>query len=193
MLSCFCEGGIFTVKWGGGIFTEIIFTVNMPPAKILPSQLAKLCYSFTFEMITFLWHPLTPKCTWPSQNKPKKTLIKFRDNCFRNYAPFTSRGGGIITKMTVQLNRAMQKILPNALHCYEVNCGPEKEWSPGRRWQGVLAGKWGNSQQILYNCLKEDFWPFPTRDQLAGDWLGDCFFRCISEESTNSHSVTPNC
>ena len=52
-------------------------------------------------MQTFLWHPLTPKCTWPSQNKSKKTLRKYWENFFRNYAPFYIQGGGIITEMTV--------------------------------------------------------------------------------------------
>ena len=45
-------------------------------------------------MQTFLWHPLTPKCTWPSQNKSKKTLRKYWENFFRNYAPFYIQGGG---------------------------------------------------------------------------------------------------
>ena len=44
-------------------------------------------------MSTFLWHPLTPKCTWPSQNKFQKTLRKYWENFFRNYAPFYIQGG----------------------------------------------------------------------------------------------------
>ena len=45
-------------------------------------------------MQTFLWHPLTPKCTWLSQNKSKKTLRKYWENFFRNYALFYMQGGG---------------------------------------------------------------------------------------------------
>ena len=52
-------------------------------------------------MQTFLWHPLTPKCTWPSQNKSKKTLRKYWENFFRKYAPFYIQGVGIFTEITV--------------------------------------------------------------------------------------------
>ena len=52
-------------------------------------------------MQTFLWHPLTPKCTWPSQNKSKKTLRKYWENLFRNYALFYMQGVGIFTEITV--------------------------------------------------------------------------------------------
>ena len=38
--------GIFTVKWGGGIFTEIIFTVNMPPLKISLTKTGKTMLFF---------------------------------------------------------------------------------------------------------------------------------------------------
>ena len=52
-------------------------------------------------MQTFLWHPLTPKCTWPSQNKSKKTLRKYWENFFRNYALFYMQGVGILMEITV--------------------------------------------------------------------------------------------
>ena len=52
-------------------------------------------------MQTFLWHPLTPKCTWLSRNKSKKTLRKYWENFFRNYTLFYMQGGGIFTEMTV--------------------------------------------------------------------------------------------
>ena len=54
-------------------------------------------------MQTFLWHPLTPKCTWLSQNKSKKTLRKYWENFFRNYAIFYMQGMGIFTEITVQV------------------------------------------------------------------------------------------
>ena len=53
-------------------------------------------------MQTFLWHPLTPKCTCLSQNKSKKTLRKYWENFFRNYALFYMQGVGIFTEITVQ-------------------------------------------------------------------------------------------
>ena len=53
-------------------------------------------------MQTFLWHPLTPKCTWPSQNKSKKTLRKYWENFFCNHALFYMQGVGIFTEITVQ-------------------------------------------------------------------------------------------
>ena len=54
-------------------------------------------------MQTFLWHPLTPKCTWLSQNKSKTTLRKYWENFFRNYARFYMQGVGIFTEITVQV------------------------------------------------------------------------------------------
>ena len=51
-------------------------------------------------MPTFLWHPLTPKCTWLSQNKSKKTLRKYWENFFRKYALFDMQGVGIFTEIT---------------------------------------------------------------------------------------------
>ena len=53
-------------------------------------------------MPTFLWQPLTPKCTWLGQNKSKKTLRKYWENFFRNYALFYMQGVGIFTEITVQ-------------------------------------------------------------------------------------------
>ena len=52
-------------------------------------------------MPTFLWHPLTPKCTWLSQNKSKKNLRKYWENFFRYYALFYMQGVGIFTEITV--------------------------------------------------------------------------------------------
>ena len=54
-------------------------------------------------MPTFLWHPLTPKCTWLSQNKSKKTLRKYWENFFRSYALFYMQGVGIFTEITVHV------------------------------------------------------------------------------------------
>ena len=53
-------------------------------------------------MQTFLWHPLTRKL---SQNKSKKTLRKYWENFFRNYAIFYMQGMGIFTEITVRLNQ----------------------------------------------------------------------------------------
>ena len=45
-------------------------------------------------MQTFLWHALTPKCTWLSQNKSKKKLSENTGKTFPVIMPpFTSRGG----------------------------------------------------------------------------------------------------
>ena len=53
-------------------------------------------------MQTFLWHPLTPKCTWLSQNKSKKKLSENTGKTFSVIMPsFTCRGGGIFTEITV--------------------------------------------------------------------------------------------
>ena len=53
-------------------------------------------------MPTFLWHQLTPKFTWPSQNKPKKNSQKIRGQLFPQLCPLLHPGGGgIITEMTV--------------------------------------------------------------------------------------------
>ena len=38
-----------------------------------------------------------------AKTSPKKTLRKYRDNFFRNYAPFFIQRGGIITEITVHL------------------------------------------------------------------------------------------
>ena len=52
-------------------------------------------------MPTFLWHPLTPKCTWLSQKKSKKNSQKILENFFHNYAFFYMQGVGIFTEITV--------------------------------------------------------------------------------------------
>ena len=52
-------------------------------------------------MPTFLWHQLTPKFTWPSQNKPKKNSQKIRGQLFPQLCPLLHPGGGIIAEMTV--------------------------------------------------------------------------------------------
>ena len=45
-------------------------------------------------MPTFLWHQLTPKFTWPSQNKPKKNSQKIRGQLFPQLCPLLHPGGG---------------------------------------------------------------------------------------------------
>ena len=51
-------------------------------------------------MQTFLWHPLTPKCTWLSQNKSK---TKISENSGKTFSvimpPFTSRGWAYLRKL----------------------------------------------------------------------------------------------
>ena len=56
-------------------------------------------------MQTFLWHPLTPK--WLSQNKSRKTLRKYWENFFRNYAPFYIQGVDIFMEITVQVGECI--------------------------------------------------------------------------------------
>ena len=76
-------------------------TVNMPPLKSSFIKPSKFMLFLTFEMQTFLWHPLIPKCTWLSQNKSKKILRQYWENFFRNYAFFYMQGVGIFTEITV--------------------------------------------------------------------------------------------
>ena len=52
-------------------------------------------------MQTFLWHPLTPKCTWPSQNKSKKNSKKTFSVIM---PPFTFRGWAYLRKLLYSVN-----------------------------------------------------------------------------------------
>ena len=70
-------------------------------------------------MQTFLWHPLTPKCTWPSQNKSKKNSQKILGKLFSVIMPpFTSRGWAYLRKLLYSLNTPQFGNLPCASQFY---------------------------------------------------------------------------
>ena len=86
--------GIFTVKWGGGIFTEIIFTVNMPPLKISLTKTGKTMLFF------YIWNATFSVTSINSQiymTMPKQAPKKLSENTGTTFSvimpPFTSRGG----------------------------------------------------------------------------------------------------
>ena len=109
MISCFNEGGIFTVKWGGGIFTEIIFTVNMPPIKNSPHKTGKSMLFFTFEMTLFSVMSINSQIYMTKPKQARKTLSENTGKTFSVIMPpFSSKGGGIITEITVQTQRQKQ-------------------------------------------------------------------------------------
>ena len=67
--------GIFTVKWGGGgIFTEIIFTVNMPPIKNSPHKTGKSMLFFTFEIPLFSVMSINSQIYMTKPKQARKTL-----------------------------------------------------------------------------------------------------------------------
>ena len=94
VFSCFSEGGIFTVKGGGGIFTEIIFTVNMPPLKNSPIKTGKSMLFF------YIWNATFSVMLINSQiymTTPKQAPNKLSENIGKTFSvimpPFSSRGG----------------------------------------------------------------------------------------------------
>ena len=86
--------GIFTVKWGGGIFTEIIFTVNMPPLKNSLTKTGKTMLFF------YIWNATFSVTSINSQiymTMPKQAPKKLSENTGTTFSvimpPFSSRGG----------------------------------------------------------------------------------------------------
>ena len=92
-LNCFNEGGIFTVKWVG-IFTEIIFTVNMPPIKNSPHKTGKSMLFFTFEIPLFSVMSINSQIYMTKPKQAQKTLSENTGKTFSVIMPpFSSKGG----------------------------------------------------------------------------------------------------
>ena len=101
-------------------------------------------------MQTFLRHPLTPKCTWPSQNKSKKTPRKYWENFFRNYAPFYIQGVGIFTEITVQ-----QKTMEITWLYLHLNDGLLKRVFQGYdEWRPITQKLWEKHSGVCPEMLK---------------------------------------
>ena len=98
VLSCFSEGGIFTVEWGG-IITEIIFTVNMPPIKNSPHKTGKSMLFFTFEIPLFSVMSINSQIYMTKPKKARKTLSENTGKTFSVIMPpFSSKGGAQLRK-----------------------------------------------------------------------------------------------
>ena len=97
-LNCFNEGGIFTVKWVG-IFTEIIFTVNMPPIKNSPHKIGKSMLFFTFEIPLFSVMSINSQIYMTKPKQAQKTLSENTGKTFSVIMPpFSSKGGAKLRK-----------------------------------------------------------------------------------------------
>ena len=93
VLSCFSEGGIFTVEWGG-IITEIILTVNMPPIKNSPHKTGKSMLFFTFEIPLFIVMSINSQIYMTKPKQARKTLSENTGKTFSVIMPpFSSKGG----------------------------------------------------------------------------------------------------
>ena len=94
VFSCFSEGGIFTVKGGGGIFTGIIFTVNMPPLKNSPIKTGKSMLFFYIWNATFSVMSINSQIYMTMPKQAQKTLSENTEKTFSaNMPPFSSKGG----------------------------------------------------------------------------------------------------
>ena len=87
-------------------------------------------------MQTSLWHPLTPKCTWLSQNKSKKNLSKYCENFFRNYALFYMQGVGIFTEITVLWLQIMLSRVSEETFLLD-HCPPSGQKESGLIWRDM--------------------------------------------------------
>ena len=98
VLSCFSEGGIFTVEWGG-IITEIILTVNMPPIKNSPHKTGKSMLFFTFEIPLFIVMSINSQIYMTKPKQAQKTLSENTGKAFSVImSPFSSKGGAQLRK-----------------------------------------------------------------------------------------------
>ena len=98
VLSCLNKGGIFTVKWGGR-FTEIIFTVNMPPIENSPHKTGKSMLFFTFEMPLFSVMSINSQIYMTKPKQARKTLSENTGKTFSVIMPpFSSKGGAKLRK-----------------------------------------------------------------------------------------------
>ena len=105
VLSCFSEGGIFTVQWGG-IITEIIFTVNMPPIKNSPHKTGKSMLFFTFEIPLFSVMSINSQIYMTKPKQAKKTLSENTGKTFSVIMPpFSSKGGVQLRKWLYSVYR----------------------------------------------------------------------------------------
>ena len=87
--------GIFFTKMGGwGIFTEIMFTVNMPPIKNSPHKTGKSMLFFTFEIPLFSVMSINSQIYMTKSKQARKTLSENTGKTFSVIMPpFSSRGG----------------------------------------------------------------------------------------------------
>ena len=136
-------------------------------------------------MQTFLWHPLTPKCTWLSQNKSKKTLRKYWENFFRNYAPFYIQGGGIITEMTVPGHGALlhDDVPGHGTLVHDVpghGARPSPRWAPcplqaslgppGRKVQPIWCPWWRYQLNLVNIIHYKILYPLSIKWALETKW-----------------------
>ena len=97
---------------GWGIFTEIISTVNMPPIKNSPHKTGKSMLCFTFEITLFSVMSINSQIYMTKPKQARKTLSENTGKTFSVIMPpFSSKGGGTITEMTVPYFLQIFKIL----------------------------------------------------------------------------------
>ena len=82
--------------WGPwlGIFTEIMFTVNMPPIKNSPHKTGKSMLFFTFEIPLFSVMSINSQIYMTKPKQAQKTLSENTGKTFSVIMPpFSSKGG----------------------------------------------------------------------------------------------------
>ena len=83
----------------GGRFTEIIFTVNMPPIKNSPHKTGKSMLFFTFEMTLFSVMSINSQIYMTKPKQAQKTLSENTGKTFSVIMPpFSSKGGAKLRK-----------------------------------------------------------------------------------------------
>ena len=84
---------------GWGIFTEIMFTVNMPPIKNSPHKTGKSMLFFTFEMTLFSVMSINSQIYMTKPKQARKTLSENTGKTFSVIMPpFSSKGGAKLRK-----------------------------------------------------------------------------------------------
>ena len=88
-------GNFFTKMGGWGIFTEIMFTVNMPPIKNSPHKTGKSMLFFTFEIPLFSVMSINSQIYMTKPKQARKTLSENTEKTFSVIMPpLSSKGGG---------------------------------------------------------------------------------------------------
>ena len=103
VFSCFSEGGIFTVKGGGHIYGNNFYRKYAPPQKFSYQNWQIYVIFLHLKCHFFCDINKLPNLHDHFKISPNKILRKYRENFFRNYAPFFIQRGGIITEITVQV------------------------------------------------------------------------------------------